>query len=262
LILLSAVAMTASPQSSKGPSTPAVAPKVRPAFPQEQVPANQQQDAASREKAEADKARREAQAQEERRLAQETQARGYWVDPSTGLMWEGKDNGIAVTWRKAASYCRNLRLAGHTDWRLATLDELAGLVDKSASTPERVGSTETFSINLGNVGGHVRGACHCLAILGAAAGTRIVSGILTGMGISSTSSLLNPQGTCPIFATPSSHFVCAVRENDESPIGSYARGCGRVTAKPEITSQGSKVRVGDHPLRTSKRDTALRQTIG
>jgi hypothetical protein len=163
LILLSAVAMTASPQSSKGPSTPAVAPKVRPAFPQEQVPANQQQDAASREKAEADKARREAQAQEERRLAQETQARGYWIDPSTSLMWEGKDNGIAVTWHKAASYCRNLRLAGHADWRLATLDELASLVDKSTATPERVGSTETFSINLGNVGRYVRG---CVSLSG------------------------------------------------------------------------------------------------
>ena len=90
-------------------------------------------------------------------MAQETQARGYWIDPSTSLMWEGKDNGIAVTWHKAASYCRNVRLAGHADWRLPTLDELASLVDKSTATPERVGSTETFSINLGNVGRYVRG---------------------------------------------------------------------------------------------------------
>src|SRR5579863_7432707 len=108
LILFSLVVMTARPQSSTGSSTPTAAPAVRPAFPQAQMPAPQEQNAAFREKAEAEKAQSEAQAQEERRLAQETQARGYWVDPATGLMWEGKDNGIAVTWHKAASYCRNL----------------------------------------------------------------------------------------------------------------------------------------------------------
>ena len=147
-------ATTAGAQSSPGSSTPVVAPQVRPAFPQGLLPAPPEQDAASREKAEADKARREAQAQEEQRLAQETRARGYWVDPSTGLMWAGKDNGVAVTWHKAASYCRNLRLAGHSDWRLATLDELATLVDKSDLAPERVGNSDTFTINVGR---HVRG---------------------------------------------------------------------------------------------------------
>jgi hypothetical protein len=147
-------ATTVDTQSSAGPSTPAVAPQVRPALTQEQLPAPPEQDAASREKAAADKARRDAQAQEEQKLAQETKARGYWVDPSTGLMWAGRDNGKDVTWHKAASYCRNLRLAGFSDWRLATLDELATLVDKSAPTPERVGNIETFSINLGR---HVRG---------------------------------------------------------------------------------------------------------
>ena len=96
-----------------------------------------------------------AQSSTERRgLAQETQARGYWVDPSTGLMWAGKDNGKDVSWHKAMEYCRDQRLAGYSDWRLATLDELASLVDKRASTPERVGNIETFSINVGR---HVRG---------------------------------------------------------------------------------------------------------
>jgi hypothetical protein len=94
---------------------------------------------------------------EDRSLLQETQVRGYWIDPTTGLMWAGKDNGKAVTWHKAVSYCRNLPLAGYSDWRLATLDELAGLVDKSDSSPERVGNTETFSIHLGNVARSVRG---------------------------------------------------------------------------------------------------------
>jgi hypothetical protein len=153
-ILLSSAAMIAGAQSPTGSSTPAVAPPVRPAFPQEQLPATQQQDAASREKAEADKARRQAQAQEEQRLAHETQARGYWIDPTNGLMWAAKDNGKDVTWRQAMKYCHDLRLARHSDWRLATLDELATLVDKSTLTPERAGNIETFSINLGR---HVRG---------------------------------------------------------------------------------------------------------
>jgi uncharacterized protein DUF1566 len=154
LILLSLVAMISRAQSPTGPSTPAVAPQVRPALPQEQLPVPQEQDAAARERAEADKAQREAQAKEERRQAQETQARGYWIDPSTGLMWAAKDNGKDVTWGHAMKYCRNLRLAGYPDWRLATLDELARLVDKSVPAPDRFGNTETFYINIGP---HVRG---------------------------------------------------------------------------------------------------------
>jgi Protein of unknown function (DUF1566) len=57
-------------------------------------------------------------------VAQETQARGFWTDPSTGLMWAGKDNGKGVSWKKAVKYCGDLRLAGYSDWRLATLAEL------------------------------------------------------------------------------------------------------------------------------------------
>jgi len=64
--------------------------------------------------------------------AQETQVREYWLDPSTGLMWAGKDNGKDVNWHKAMKYCRNLRLAGYSDWRLATLAELYWIYDKSA----------------------------------------------------------------------------------------------------------------------------------
>ena len=46
--------------------------------------------------------------------AQETQARGYWIDPSTGLMWAAKDNGDNITWGKAMKYCQNLNLAGYS----------------------------------------------------------------------------------------------------------------------------------------------------
>ena len=71
--------------------------------------------------------------------AQDTQVRGYWVDPSTRLMWAGKDNGKDVSWKKAMNYCRDLRLAGYSDWRLANIGELGGIYDKDAEAPGQDG---------------------------------------------------------------------------------------------------------------------------
>jgi len=62
-------------------------------------------------------------------VTRETEIRGYWVDPSTSLMWAWKDNGKNLSWHGATKYCRNLRLAGYADWRLAKIDELEGLAD-------------------------------------------------------------------------------------------------------------------------------------
>jgi hypothetical protein len=68
-------------------------------------------------------------------LAQQTKDPGVWVDPSTMLMWAAKDNGRDVNWREAAKYCRELRLAGFSDWRLATVEELEALHDNAAKAP-------------------------------------------------------------------------------------------------------------------------------
>jgi len=82
--------------------------------------------------------------------AQGTQAHGYWVDPSSGLMWAGKDNGKDVSWKRAVKYCRNLRLAGFSDWRLATLAELGAIYDRNANVPGLSGpgkeSPETWHV--------------------------------------------------------------------------------------------------------------------
>jgi len=67
-------------------------------------------------------------------LARETQARGYWIDTSTGLMWTAKDNSYDITWGKAMKYCRSLSLAGYSDWRLPSIDELQGIYDGSGYT--------------------------------------------------------------------------------------------------------------------------------
>jgi len=71
-------------------------------------------------------------------------ARGYWVDPSTGLMWAGKDNGKDVSWRGAMKYCRSLRADGYSDWRLASMAELQGLYDITVEAPGLAGYIKTL----------------------------------------------------------------------------------------------------------------------
>jgi hypothetical protein len=78
--------------------------------------------------------------------AQETQARGYWNDPSTGLMWTAKDNGSDISWSKAVKYCQRLNLAGYSDWRLPSIDELQDIYDGSGfSAPHSKGSVLGFA---------------------------------------------------------------------------------------------------------------------
>ena len=50
-----------------------------------------------------------------------------WADPVTGLMWARDSNSSDATWNQASNYCSNLRIAGYSNWRLATIDELAGI---------------------------------------------------------------------------------------------------------------------------------------
>ena len=47
------------------------------------------------------------------------------------LIWAKQDNGGDVNWDQASNYCSNLRLAGYSNWRLPTIDELAGIYDES-----------------------------------------------------------------------------------------------------------------------------------
>ena len=96
------------------------------------LPANQSQ---TPTQAEVDEALKQAQEQEGRKLALVTQAVGYWNDPSTGLMWAAKDSGKDLSWKDAAKYCRNLRTAGYSDWRLANMAELQGIYDRSSFSP-------------------------------------------------------------------------------------------------------------------------------
>ena len=56
---------------------------------------------------------------------------GTVLDTKTKLMWAAKDNGNAINWTDAKSYCENYHGGGYTDWRMPTQDELAGLYDEA-----------------------------------------------------------------------------------------------------------------------------------
>jgi Protein of unknown function (DUF1566) len=94
-------------------------------------------------------------ATENQSRAQGTQERGFWVDSSTGLMWAGKDNGVNINWKNAVKYCRDLRLAGYPDWRLATLSELEGIYDEHARSSGQDGHPGTYTPSTYHVKGNL-----------------------------------------------------------------------------------------------------------
>src|ERR1035438_9621547 len=48
-------------------------------------------------------------------------------------MWTKKDSGKNIVWGGARDYCQRLQLAGYSDWRLPTIDELQSIYDPIAN---------------------------------------------------------------------------------------------------------------------------------
>lgn len=66
------------------------------------------------------------------------------TDNRTGLMWEVKtaaNKGIQYNWYNACLYCSNLTFAGHDDWRLPTIKELASIVDSDKAAGTAIDTT-------------------------------------------------------------------------------------------------------------------------
>jgi hypothetical protein len=77
----------------------------------------------------------EREQQQRAEAASQDATGGVWTDPATGLMWTRKDNGYALRWQPAAEYCRSLQLAGFSDWRLPSIDELKRIYNPNATAP-------------------------------------------------------------------------------------------------------------------------------
>lgn len=56
---------------------------------------------------------------------------GTVTDTQTGLMWQQDTAPGVMNWNEALTYCRNLALAGYSDWRLPDIDELESLVNRA-----------------------------------------------------------------------------------------------------------------------------------
>jgi hypothetical protein len=52
---------------------------------------------------------------------------GTVTDKKTGLMWQKSDDGQKRNWHEATEYAKSMLLAGHSDWRLPSKDELISL---------------------------------------------------------------------------------------------------------------------------------------
>jgi hypothetical protein len=64
---------------------------------------------------------------------------GTITDVATGLTWMKSDSGKGMDWPAALKYAENMKLAGHSDWRLPSAKELQSIVDYTRS-PDTTGS--------------------------------------------------------------------------------------------------------------------------
>ena len=57
------------------------------------------------------------------------------LDKDTGLIWERSPQTTSVRWTVARRACIGKNVGGRKEWRLPSLEELAGLVDPSVAPP-------------------------------------------------------------------------------------------------------------------------------
>jgi hypothetical protein len=60
---------------------------------------------------------------------------GTVTDNITGLMWQQQDDATTRIWDDAGTYCNNLTIAGYSDWRLPSYNELISIADYGTSNP-------------------------------------------------------------------------------------------------------------------------------
>jgi hypothetical protein len=101
-------------------------------------------DKEARDKADQQAREQQENEQKERERATREEAAGVWTDPATGLMWTKKDSGGKLSWQHAIDYCHNLKLDGHGDWQLPSVDELQSIYDPSVHVPGHGGGLRFY----------------------------------------------------------------------------------------------------------------------
>ncbi len=99
--------------------------------------------------------------EEKKRLEEKKKAKKIaklsYFDKRTKLMWvdDKASKGVKRTWSGAKKYCKNLKLLGFKNWRLATTNELTSLY-KHKSNLKHTGSYFYWSSNTDSVGRYAK----------------------------------------------------------------------------------------------------------
>ncbi len=63
---------------------------------------------------------------------------GTVLDKETDLMWAAEDTSQSMTWAEAGEYCTSYSSAGHQDWRVPAVSELAALLEAGIRKNEAI----------------------------------------------------------------------------------------------------------------------------
>ena len=81
------------------------------------------------------------------------------IDTCKHLMWADRDSGAELNYFESQEYVEGLDYAGYSDWRLPTLTELAGLIDKDErGLMDRRRNLPPFSLNGARIWSSTRNA--------------------------------------------------------------------------------------------------------
>jgi TolB-like protein len=73
---------------------------------------------------------------EEKKTAANISGDGVWTDGKTGMVWQNPPPAKKMNWQEAVDYCKGLKLAGKTGWRMPDKQELESLLTKKPNSED------------------------------------------------------------------------------------------------------------------------------